>query len=193
MKAPSRAVTVFGLAVAIAFVTAAALSGREKESQAKTSQEKSSNVVIDNNSIIIPGTKMSRADQEAMNKILRKYDKALYKIETYENGELKGTKGTLTDVVTDKQLASEIAENVKKKGFAQYAVQVIGQPGASSHPTSVPTPSPPVGPSVSPTGGTGSNPQLVTPPPIRGARAEKESEELLQRLKPILEKYSQKQ
>ena len=223
MKTLSRRLTQFAFAIAIGSIGAGLVCAEEK-APAK-------NVVVGKDTIIIPGTAMSKADAQAMNKILKQFDKSLYKIETYENGELKKTRGTLADVVTDKELASEIAANVKKTGFTQYAVQVAGQgegvmpagsPGggtathAQVNPTTPPpppplaqaagspgggtathaqvnptTPPPPPLAAASPGGGTGQNPQQA-PPPTRGARAQKESEELMQRLKPILEKYSKK-
>jgi hypothetical protein len=206
MKTLSRRLTQFGLAVVIGLIGAGLACAEEKVP--------TKNVVISKDRIIIPGTEMSKADGQAMNKILKQFDKSLYKIETYENGELKKTRGELTDVVTDKELASQIAANVKKKGFTQYAVQVAGQveggpspsPGGGSGANPAvanPPPAPPPpkagqegGPSPSPGGGSGANPAHPNPPPpppsLRGARGQKESEELIQRLKPILEKYSKK-
>jgi hypothetical protein len=237
MKTLSRRLTQFGLAVVIGLIGAGLACAEEKVP--------TKNVVISKDRIIIPGTEMSKADGQAMNKILKQFDKSLYKIETYENGELKKTRGELTDVVTDKELASQIAANVKKKGFTQYAVQVAGQveggpspsPGGGGVNPAVanPPPAPPPpkawqegGPSPSPGGGSGANPAVANPPPappppkawqeggpspspgggsganpahpnppppppsLRGARGQKESEELIQRLKPILEKYSKK-
>jgi hypothetical protein len=216
MKTLLRTVTQLALAIAIVSIGVALVAAEEKAA--------TKNVVVSKDSIVIPATELSKADGQAMNRILRQFDKSLYKIETYQNGELKKTRGELSDVVTDKQLASEIAENVKKKGFTQYAVQVAGQtegaspagtPGggtaknAQSPNTPPPPPPPPSRPSGSPGGGTTTNTQspstpTAPPPPPRAAgspgggssknpqQAQKDPEELMKRLKPILEKYSKK-
>src|SRR3981081_352352 len=160
MKTLSRRLTQFGLAVAIGSIGAGLVCAEEK-APAK-------NVVISKDRIIIPGTEMSKADGQAMNKILKQFDKSLYKIEIYMNGELKKTKGTLTDVITDKELASEIAENVKKKGFTQYTVQVAGSEAGitpAGKPNGYPTVAPPPPPPSGPPGGTASNASLANPPP----------------------------
>lgn len=137
------------------------------------------NVVIDSRGIFIPGTAISAADHAAMNKILNRYDKALYRIDTYEDGKRTKKQGTLTDVVTDKQLASQIAVNLKKPGFTHYVVQVPGnttnpaaslQPGATTNPAS--------------SSNTGPAPSPVHPTT--------NSRELIERLTPILEKYRKK-
>lgn len=177
MKTFSRKLTRFGLVIAIGAIGAVLVYAEEKPL--------AKNVVITKNSIIIPGTEMSKADGQAMNKILKQFDKSLYKVETYENGQLKKTRGTLTDVVTDKELASEIAANVKKKGFTQYAVQVAGsnesEPGATpgggisanttNQPTLPPPPPPPprgkIEPGATPTGGNPTNQPNPPPPPPR--------------------------
>ena len=133
---------------------------------------------------MIPGTEISKADQEAMNRILNKYDKALYRIDTYENGKLKKTQGKLTDVVTGKQLASEIAANVKKAGFTQSAVQI--RAGSPNHPqtTGSSQSSSDYGkPSASHPGGSPNHPQTSS------NSAGQKSDELVERLKLILKKY----
>jgi len=153
-------------------------------------EQKPGNVIIKEDSVVLPGTELSKADYQAMNKILKQYDKSLYLIKTYENARLTKTRGKLTDVVTDKELASEMATNVKKKGFTYVAVQVAG--GSTTNPQQVT-------PSASPVGGTGTNPQKVEPAPsastgttINRQAISKSSSELLEQLKPILEKYRRK-
>ena len=161
----------------------------------------SHNVVINREGIVIPGTEISKADQEAMNTILNKYDKSLYRIDTYENGKLKKTQGKLTDVVTDKQLASEIAANVKRTGFTQSAVQIrAGTTANSSNPLKSSNPSPNPGATAN-----SSNPlKSSNPSPNPGATANSsnplkssnpakhKSDEMMERLKPILKKYQKK-
>lgn len=137
------------------------------------------NVVIDNRGIFIPGTAISATDHAAMNKILNKYEKSLYRIDTYEDGKRTRKQGTLTDVVTDKKLASQIATNLKKPGFTHYVVQV---PGTTTNPAVTSTP------------GSTTNPasaaKYPTPSPVHPTEAK--SRELIELLTPILEKYRKK-
>jgi hypothetical protein len=130
----TRATLFFLIAVGFAGALwfSASLSAVEKTAEGR-------NIVIDDEGIVIPGTELSTADHAAMNRILNKYDKSLYRIDTYVNGKLKKTQGTLTDVVTDKQLASQMAANLQKPGFTHYAVQI--RTGSTTHPTGT-TPSP---------------------------------------------------
>ena len=160
-------------------------------------EEKLGNVVVTEDSIVLPGTELSKPDYQAMNKILKQYDKSLYVIKSYENGRLTKTRGKLTDVVTDKELASEMANNVKKKGFTYVAVQVAG--GNAANPQQV-------SPSGSPVGGGGTNPQKAeartgveaSASPTGGTTVNRQkapsssARDLMDQLKPILEKYRKK-
>jgi hypothetical protein len=210
MKSTSKTVTLWGLAVAGTLATAVAFAGLEK-----AASRNAGNVVIQDKSIIIPGTEFSKDDDEAMNKILKQYSKSLYRIDTYVNGQRKKTQGKLSDVVTDKKLASEIATNVQKKGFTQYTVR-IGSEGISFQSHVAPANLKPVAPAATPIGGgnphhiagpaaspdAGSgNPHRIlgpVPSPNTGTATNpqrintKDSEELVRRLKPILAKYSNK-
>jgi hypothetical protein len=121
--------------------------------------------------IVIPGTEISNEDGEAMNAILKKYDKEIYKLRTYENARLTKTKGSLQDLVLDRELLSAMAVNVKKAGFTHFAVQL----GICNYAHR------PLGPSTTPVGsGVG---------PAQHIRA---SKELVSELKSILDKYRRK-
>jgi hypothetical protein len=158
-------------------------------------------VTIDKEHIVLPGAAVSSEDHKAMNKILKQYDKSLYRVDTYEKGQLARTQGTLSEVVIGRKLVSEVAENAKKMGFGQYAIQ-IGIPEGVGHAT--PTPGLTVGGTghATPTPGLtiGGNPHVPSPSPgasIGGtghkppkAQDAMDSEELVKRLQPILEKYS---
>jgi radical SAM superfamily enzyme YgiQ (UPF0313 family) len=71
-----------------------------------------------NGIVLHPGTKLSKEDEEKLDAILKKYDKRLYRIETYENGKVVKTRGTmvneekndkgLLDVYIDKSARAEI-------------------------------------------------------------------------------------
>jgi hypothetical protein len=160
--------------------------------------------------IIIPGTALSKDDEKAMNKILKQYDKSLYRIDVYEKGERKKTLGTLSEVVIGRKLMSQVAENARKTGFTHYAIRIGATEGVGHN---TPTPGVTEGTGHNPTpaqgatiGGTGhATPTPVesmsyggtghaTPTPGTAVFGEKahdrtDSDELVERLKPIFEKY----
>ena len=155
-------------------------------------------VVIKDDVILIhPGTKLTEADRKDLNDTLSSYDKSLYKIETYKGGRLMRTMGQLSDVLVDQALVSEAAD-AAAKGDSSRTLQVIAAtmsqrlvgtttnpqqtPGGTTNPQRVPSGTIPPGPSP----GATTNPQQHNPPAI----GEKAARELIERLKPILEKYS---
>jgi hypothetical protein len=192
-------------------------------------QNKTGKVTIGQNVIILhPGTKLSRPDQKALNAVLKKYDKSLYKIDNYQNGEKKTSQGQLSDVCLDRAVVAEVAA---AKGNSNRTLQVIAatnpqrgtgsttnpqrSPGSPTNPLTSPSPgsptnplsSPgsPTNPLTSPSPGSPTNPlsspgsstnPLTSPPPTNPLSQkpcvsdEKAAKELIERLKPILEKYS---
>ena len=149
------------------------------------------NVVIQEKGlgILIPGTEISKTDAEAMNNILKKYDKDVYKLRTYKDASLTKTEGKLKDLVLDRELMSTMAANVKKAGFTQFAVQL----GIGTNPQKVT-----LGPAPSPVSSTNAQRQTTGPSPsptgvgYAQKNPEKESQELVRELRPILEKYRTK-
>jgi len=165
------------------------------------------------NVIILPGTAISKDDEEAMNRILKQYDQSLYRIDTYEKGQLKKTRGTLSDIVIGRKLMSQVAANARKNGFTQYALRIGLAEGGVGH---VPSPSPGGAAGVGHTtptpgmatgvGRTTPTPGMATgvghttptptemknPPHVTPAKAQSEmdSAELVRKLKPIFDKYS---
>jgi hypothetical protein len=74
-------------------------------------------VTIQNEGIVIhPGTKLSKSDEKALNDVLSKYSKTLYRVETYKNGKLTKAVGELK---LDKKTSSEIA-NAKAAGLTDW-------------------------------------------------------------------------
>ena len=150
---------------------------------------------------IHPGAVISQSDQTAMNNILRHYDKSLYKIQTYKNGKLESSRGGLSNIFIDKTLTSEIAQQAEK-GFSYYVVQIFSLDkthrdwdasltyfASKTHATPAPPPPPP--PRPTPAGSPSAEspaglPQLTHIHP----HVESQSEEVLKRLKPILDKYN---
>ena len=113
-------------------------------------------VDIQNTFIVIhPGTKLSSEDAAALDAMLQKYDKSLYKIQVYKNGQVTQTLGTLNDMRIDQRVAAELAA-AKRNGESERAVQVIAPPqtGAATNPQQ-----------GSPTPGVAVNPNQGTPIP----------------------------
>jgi hypothetical protein len=186
-------------------------------------QEKGGKVTIEENGIILhPGTQLSKTDAQAFNEVLKKYDKSLYKIDVYKNGQKKKSLGQLSDVCLDQAV---VAEAAAATGNANRTLQVIAATnpqratGASTNPQRAPssptnplqtpsspthpvsTPSSPTNPLSTPSSpGSPTNPQqtpsATTHPQTSTQNPcvtdEKAAKELIDRLKPILEKYSKK-
>jgi hypothetical protein len=129
-------------------------------------QQKRGNVTIDKDAIIIhPGTNLSAKDEKALDQIMQKYDKALYRIDTYKNGKLVRRLGTLKNSQVDKKVASEVAQ-AKAEGESDRTVQFEWRQLRT----------PPIV--------TG---QVISKPAPE--RAPADAPELLKELKPILQKY----
>src|SRR5436190_9352038 len=123
MKRQTTWFLLLAAALGAAFWFSGSLSATEK----KVAVPRDKNVVMTRKDhgkeFILPGTTMSTTDAEAMNEILNQYDKTLFRIDTYEKGKRKKTRGTLTDLITDKRLASELTAGVNE-GFSQYAIRI---------------------------------------------------------------------
>jgi hypothetical protein len=170
-------------------------------------EEKSGAVTIEEKGIILhPGTKISQSDAKALNEVLKKYDKSLYKIDIYRNGEKKKSRGQLSDVCLDRTVVAEVAQ---AEGNSNRTLQVIAAtnpqrtPGSTVNPVQTPgstvNPVQTPGSTVNPVQTTGStvNPVRIpgsttNPQQTPCAPDEKAAKELIERLKPILEKYSKK-
>ena len=189
-------------------------------SATESPREKSGKVEIKDDFVVVhPGTKLSKADATQLNAVLKQYDKSLYKIEIYKNGKVTKTLGKLNDMYIDQKAVADLTE-AKSKGQSERAIQLIapsagpqkggavnpqtGSPGpmpsGPQQPTSpaptgpqMPTSPAPTGPQA-PTSPVPSGPQKSSPAPVnpqRSAAANKQAAEFMERLKPILEKYSQ--
>lgn len=163
----------------------------------------SGTVTIKDDVILIhPGTKLTQEDREQLNQVLSSYDKSLYKVQTYKSGKLTRTMGELSDVVVDQALASEVATSVAK-GNSSRTLQVIAATmsqrlGSTTYPQPTPgsTNNPTQGSPSGTTNPTHGSPSGTTNPTQhqQGAHpgGEKAAKELIERLKPILEKYRKK-
>src|SRR5713101_3660623 len=81
-------------------------------------------VTIEENRILIPGTQISQADQKAMNDILKHFHKYLYRIRTYEKGNLIKEQGKLSADIIGKATVSKVAENAKLHSLTGLTTQV---------------------------------------------------------------------
>jgi hypothetical protein len=114
-------------------------------------QGKPGKVEIKNDFIVVhPGTKLSRADAQALNDVLKKYDKALYKIQIYKNGKVTKTLGTLNDMYIDQKAVADLAQ-AKTSGQSERAIQLIAPPAKMAP--------------VNPQTGSAVNPQTGSPAP----------------------------
>ena len=183
--------------------------------------------------VVHPGANISKADAQALDAVLGRYDKSLYKIDVYKNGRTKDTLGNLRDMCIDQRAVAELMQ-AKAQGESNRAIQLVA-PGSAVNPTTStngsPTPgtavNPTTSPSGSPTPGTAANPTSGSPTPPGGsvpvhptmvpssspvnptqntpvpqvavnptatnqpcASTDPKASEFLQRVKPILEKYS---
>ena len=118
--------------------------------------------------LVHPGTTLTVQDVKALNDVLQKFDKSLYKIEVYHDGKVINPRGTLSDMKIDQKVAAELAD-AKKNGGSQRAIQVIAPPqaGATTNPQQgSPTPGAVTNPQNSiATPGVTTNPQTGTPTP----------------------------
>lgn len=154
MKNLRRALPAVLLGIGTALILAIPAVAQQKGGQVK---------ITDTRIEIRPGTKISESDQKALDEVLKKYDKSLYKIEALKDGKVTGqAQGKLEDKHIDVTLAAEVKQ-AKAAGASVQMEQVV------DHPTGA---------------------QMPTPGKI--AIQEAKSKELIQALKPILEKYSRK-
>jgi len=114
---------------------------------------------------IYPGTKISSADQKALDAVLKQFSKSLYKISTYDRGKLVKTQGSLEEgginpvLFADAIIASPKGVSVSTLQIGRFAQWKM---------------------------------QVPTPAPVPGSPTELEvSKRLVRRVTPILQKYSQ--
>jgi hypothetical protein len=128
--------------------------------------------------VIPPEAKVSASDWDAINSVLKKYRRSLYKIQTFKNGNLAGTRGALDEKYMRQGLVSEVAKAAQITQFTGSAIQI-----AFTSSTKRP-PSPPPPPPLSYTSSTKQKQPLPPPDQVEQAK------ELMERLRPILERYT---
>jgi hypothetical protein len=154
-------------------------------------------VRIDEHSIEIPGTAISKADQDALNKIFRKYDDSLYRIAVYENGSRKHEIGKM-DEIQLADVTKDYARHASAVGLSSWIFQLGARThvthfpptthitkGQTTHLTKGETTHVTTG---QPTHVTTGQPTHVTHDDFAGLT--QESDALVKEVTPILEKYS---
>ena len=72
---------------------------------------------------IYPGTKISSADQKALDAVLKQFSKSLYKIRTYDRGKLVKTQGSLEETQIDQKLVAD-AISASQNGVSVSTLQI---------------------------------------------------------------------
>ncbi|MGI8891162.1 MAG: hypothetical protein ACR2G0_10330 [Chthoniobacterales bacterium] len=139
-------------------------------------------VQINEHTILIPGTSISGTDQEALNRVFRKYDNSLYRIAFYENGGPKKQIGEM-----DEMQVAEITKDYARKATASGLSSWIFQIGRRTHIT--------LHPSATTHVTTGQTTHVTMSESTHVTRhqfasIDDESDALVKEVTPILEKYS---
>lgn len=164
---------------------------------------KNKKIVIEEARIFIPGTAITKEDQDSVSAILSQYKKSLYKVQMFQDGNPSGkVNGTLADEIIGAATVAQVKSDAKQSALSGWGFQI----GSSSHPHKQPSPTPQ--PSGSPShpsivqaavpSGSPSHPTTManTSHPTRPSHPstmadEETSKEMVAKIAPILRKYSQ--
>ena len=117
---------------------------------------------------IYPGTKISSADQKALDAVLKQFSKSLYKIRTYDRGKLVKTQGSLEETQIDQKLVAD-AISASQNGVSVSTLQICRYAQWKMQ-----------------------TPMYPMSPTVPGSPTDREvSKRLVSRVTPILQKYSQ--
>ena len=179
-----RWIFALGLLVAV-LISCQCLRKQSTESGVQTSED----------SVLLPPTAISKADQAALNNIFGKYDRSLYRIAVYDNGKLTKQIGTMPEM----QLADvtkDYARSATATGLTSWTFQFIARThvthyGPTTKVTRVGQPSHvtrgEATPPGQPTHVTTGEPTHVTH--HKFASMDEEADALVKEVTPILEKY----
>jgi hypothetical protein len=104
-------------------------------------QSKKGGVKIDEYGVeITPEAKVSANDWNTINSILKKYRKSLYRIQTFKNGNLTGTRGALDEKYMRGGLVSEVAKAAEATQFNGSAIQLAFTSSTKRQPPPPPPP-----------------------------------------------------
>jgi hypothetical protein len=188
LRRAAPAVAIIGTALIVScaervFVTGSNSPTLEVSAAAKT-------IIFDQAGIYIPGVALSEQEHSAMDRVLARYDKLLYRIETYRNGELVKSVGALPDRFIVE--ADKIRRNARSRRLNGTALQVgfiqgsrhgsptpepagSGRGVGTRHVEASPTPTYPQ--ATPPGGGVGSRHESPTGSPGTGTGSRHESPE----------------
>ena len=82
--------------------------------------------------IFRPPAKISAADCDNINRILKQYDTSLYKIQAYESGKLIKSRGQLNEADIQNGIVSEVTNEAKSLAFTGCAIMAGGRQGGGS-------------------------------------------------------------
>ena len=100
---------------------------------------KNKKIVIEDDRIFIPGTAITKDDQDSVSAILSQYKKSLYKVQRYQDGNPSGkVKGKLLDTIIGAATVAQVKSDAKQNALSGWGFQI----GNSSHPTVQPSPTP---------------------------------------------------
>lgn len=129
-----------------------------------------------------PGVKLSTDDEAAIKEILSATDSSLYKIQPYDKGKLKETQGDLADWNTQLSLFVEVGKELTL-GHSYYAAQFGNKTYRTGKMTTSETESESSPPPPQPSGSPSHTYHHAN------KDGESDSVELVNKLRPILEKY----
>ena len=113
---------IVGSAVLLAFPQQSAMAAGKGKSKSNKKVEITKDTIV-----IHPAVKLSPADSKAMDDILKKHSKTLYKVDTVQNGKVTQTQGVLSDAALTAEAKAE-APKATQPGKANRTHQVICPP-----------------------------------------------------------------
>lgn len=106
-------------------------------------REKSNRVVVTKDAILLSGVDLAKSDTEAINSILQRYDKKLFRFEEYENGKLKTALGDMSEAELTEKFTAAKLKRMGETGLSHYSGVMMCCGGSPhGHPTPPVTPSP---------------------------------------------------
>jgi len=138
---------------------------------------------------IHPGTNIKLGDQKQLDKILSQYDKSLYKIiKRTENGKVT-TQGRLKDVLIEESLLAEV-RNAGGVSFSALQIGTQAHPDQTDHPSHANHPELTDHPSQNVHPSHNEHPSQTVRPDHPSVIGYKICVELVNRVTPVLKKYS---
>ena len=103
----------------------------------------SSGVVVKDDTIALNGPNSKTLETEKINSILKHYNKTLFRVEEYKNGQLTATRGEMNEAKLGEAFKYANLKRQINEGFSHYSGAVTCCGGGSTHATPTPGPTPP--------------------------------------------------